>query len=161
VSGSLKNESAYTDLDRSHRCRLLLGVDLQTNRRFSRKEPSGLSQMRISQPVNLNTYRGLSGFDHGFDSGQISSMKKHYGSVPGLNEYADKLSKDEAAERKMWITQFHELESASKGGGIICQFERSDGKTSEMGLLALKDGEVVKRCVWLVNYIAETNTVTK
>ncbi len=61
----------------------------------------------------------------------------------------------------MWITQFQELDSASKGGGIICQFEWSDGKTSEMGLLALKDGEVAKRCVWLVNYIAETNTVTK
>jgi hypothetical protein len=128
---------------------------------FREKNPADFHKYTYLNPVNLNTYLGLSAFDHGFDSGQISSMKKHYGSVPGLNEYADKLLKDEAAERKMWITQFQELDSASKGGGIICQFEWSDGKTSEMGLLALKDGEVAKRCVWLVNYIAETNTVTK
>ena len=122
---------------------------------FRRKHPADFQKYAYLNPVNLDTYRELLGFEQGLHSGQIAGLRKRFESVPGVNDLSERQLRADATDRQVWITGFQDLESASSGGGVICQFEWSDGKTSETGLLAIKNGEVVKRDVWLVDYLSE------
>jgi hypothetical protein len=68
----------------------------------------------------------LLGFEHGVESGNISGWKLRFGNIPGVTEYSEQLLKHGAKDSEHWLTQFRDLERASSGGGVICQFEWSD-----------------------------------
>jgi hypothetical protein len=120
------------------------------------KHPDEAKKFIYLNPVNLNTYRCMLGDQEGWVGSIVTSLRKKFPDVPGVQEFANQQLKEEASETAAEIDKFKDFEKASTNGGAICQFEWDDGKTHEIGLLVLKDGEIVRRDVWLTDYLTES-----
>ena len=120
-------------------------------REFQHKHPGEFKKYAYILPIKLDTYRALVGERQAAVSGVISGMKQKFGNVQGVNDYAEEVFREEGAERRSTIELYRKLEGLSENGGAICQFEWSDGKTKEIGLLVLKSGEIIERLPWLAD----------
>jgi hypothetical protein len=100
----------------------------------------------------------LIGERFGSINGIVVGMKQRFGKFPGVNDYADRILREQVEEKQHVVQYFEELRQASAGGGAICQYEWSDGKTRETGLLVVKSGKVVRREPWLTDYLSDQGT---
>jgi hypothetical protein len=128
---------------------------------FRRTNPTEAKQYAYLHEINLDAYSMLIGERLGSINGIVVGMKQRFGEVPGVNEYADRILRQQVEERQHVVQYFEELRQASAGGGAICQYEWSDGKTRETGLLVVKSGRVVKREPWLTEYLSEQKAETE
>jgi hypothetical protein len=125
---------------------------------FRRTNPTEAKQYAYLHEINLDAYSMLIGERLGSINGIVVGMKQRFGEVPGVNEYADRILRQQV-EEKMHVAQyFDELRQVSAGGGAIFQYEWSDGKTRETGLLVVKSGKVVRREPWLTDYLSIQGT---
>jgi hypothetical protein len=107
----------------------------------------------LLDPTNLEACKGMVGLCMGSWSFFGPELKRQFGNVPGINMFADKEIEVQGSLMNSLLKMFLELKDASSGGGAVCQFEWSDGTTKETGLLALKSGEIVKREVFITDYL--------
>jgi hypothetical protein len=121
---------------------------------FRRTNPTEAKQYVYLHEVNLDAYSMLIGERLASLNGVVMGMKQRFGEIPGVNEYADKIMRQQAEEKEHVLQYFEELRQASAGGGAICQYEWNGGKTRETGLLVVKSGRVVRREPWLTEYLS-------
>jgi hypothetical protein len=122
---------------------------------FQQKHPAEFRKYVYLKPANLDTYSVLFGDRHGTIVRIGTELENKFGNVPGMNEYVNQFLHEEAKERQDTIKRYTDFQDKSANGGVICQFEWNDGKMKEIGLLALKDGEIVKREVWMGDFLTE------
>ena len=82
-------------------------------------------------------------------------MERKYGTIPGLNESVETQLIQSSKDKLLEVEDYSELEKASAGGGIICQFKWEDKQVVEMGMLVLKNDSIVKRDVWVTDIRSE------
>jgi hypothetical protein len=121
---------------------------------YRKKHPDEARRYSVLNPVNLVTYAEVAGWAMGSTT-FTRQLREKFGHVQGVNEFADQAVKNEFEAKQLFTTLFRGLEQAASGGGVVCQFEWSDGKTKETGLLAIRSGEVVKRERFLREYPRE------
>ena len=122
---------------------------------FRDKNPTEYREFLYLNPINLDTYRCMLGLRLTVASDITREIKVKFGAIPGVVEYAENKLSQEAEECQTTLRQYSELEALCLPGGIICQFARTNGMTKEIGLLVLKEGRIVKRDVWVVDYPKE------
>jgi len=122
---------------------------------FQRKHPLEFRQYAYLNPVSLDTYRAIWGERAGASSYILDEMQRRFGDTPGVMEFVKQMAQQEGKDRKRLVDSFRELQQLSASGGAVCQFEWSDGKTREIGLLVLKAGEVIRREPWVTDYLSE------
>ena len=96
-------------------------------------------------------YRGKSVAIRGIGS----SLKERFSNVPELSTYAEVIVSNETKAFEAWDQRLKDLRKEIASGGAVCEYEWSDGKTRETGILVLKSGEVVKRDAWLTEFLSE------
>ena len=121
---------------------------------YKQKHPGEAKDYTYIYPVNLELYKGLVDFEFGRMAGIAGGLRARFGSTPGVNEFADKISKEQTREHEASSEHFQELEMASSNSGLICQYNWSDGKTREIGWLVIKSGEVIKRLPWQLDELS-------
>lgn len=121
-------------------------------RRFSKEHPREFKTYKYILPIHLATYDMLVGERLAAVQGIVDGMRSNSGHVPGVTNYAHVVMRREGEYRRKTIELHQKWEEMSQYGGAICQFEWSDGKTREIGILVLKSGEIVDRQPWFVEY---------
>ncbi|MGA4577512.1 hypothetical protein ACPDIT_01585 [Limisphaera sp. VF-2] len=122
-------------------------------REFQRKHPEEFKEYAFIYPITLATHMALIA-DRISDVCHIAErLQRQFGGVPGISEFAEEIIKHEQMIRQRAIIEAQEMERLKGSSGAICQFEWSDGYTREVGLLVLRDGDVVKREVWFEEYV--------
>ena len=122
---------------------------------FRQKHPKEFEKYAYLNPISLNTYRAIWGEKAGAASYILDETERRFGKTDGVKEFVKKMAEREGEDRRRIVELFHDLESASSGGGAVCQYEWSDGKTRETGFLVLKSGDVIKREPWVTDYLTE------
>jgi len=59
------------------------------------------------------------------------------------------------------FSQLHGYKMIGTNGTTVCQFELNDGKTDEFGVMALKNGDIIRQDVWLSNNLTKNTNSTK
>jgi len=124
---------------------------------FQRKHPAEFGQYAYLNPISFDTYKAVWGERAGSASFILGEVERRFGNEQGVKEFVRTMLRQEAEDRDRIIKFCRDLEEASANGGVVCQYEWSDGKERETGFLVLKSGEVVKRAPWLTDYLSEQN----
>jgi hypothetical protein len=122
---------------------------------FERKHPIEYKDFLYLNPVNMDTYHCTLGDQLAVASNIKRGLTNKFGATPGLNEYVEAKFQQELLECENRSRHYFELEALCSPRGAICQFGWTDGTTKEIGLLVIKDGDIVKRDVWVVDYLKE------
>lgn len=122
---------------------------------FQRKHSAEFGKYTYLNPVSLDTYKVIWGERAGSASYILGETERRFGNEQGVKEFVKTMLQREAEDRQKILKFCRDLEEASSNGGVICQYEWSDGKTKETGFLVLKSGEVVKREPWVTDYLSE------
>jgi hypothetical protein len=128
---------------------------------FERKHPSEYKEFLYLNPVNLDTYRCMVGLQLAVASGFSREVKLRFGTIQGINEFAEKRMSQEAAECQITSRHYAELEALCLPRGAICQFAWMNDERKEIGLLVIKEGNIAKRDVWIVDYLKEKTNSQK
>lgn len=124
-------------------------------REFKKKHPEEFKRYTFIYPITLATHMALVGDRIADVCGIAERLQEQFGSVPGIAEFAEDIIKQEKLLRQRTIQSARELERLKGDDGAICQFEWSDGFTKEVGLLVIRNGEIVKRDAWFIEYLRE------
>jgi hypothetical protein len=103
-------------------------------------------------PIKLDTYQYLLANQLEVARRISSQMKVKFANTPGVQEFADSEFKEEMETCQKASQRYDELEDLAARGGAVCQFCWNDGKTQEMGLLVLKNGNIIERDVWITDF---------
>jgi hypothetical protein len=120
---------------------------------FRKKHPTESSAYENIAPASLGAYKGIVNAFKEVQLGIASGIKNRFADNSNVVNYATNISKDAMAIQQRWDKAFADLDEASTNGGVICQFDWSDGKKKETGLLVLRSGEIIKRDVLNVTLI--------
>jgi hypothetical protein len=104
-------------------------------------------------PIRLDTYKMLLGDRYAVVDSLAAELKRTFAGDDRIVEYAERILKEQGEEQQNAVQYLRALEEASSGGGVICQFEWSNGVTREIGLLVIKGGDIIVRDVWLTEYL--------
>jgi len=124
-------------------------------REFQRKHPEEYKRYAFIYPTTLAIHMALVADRISAVCEIAEKLQEEYGSVPGISEFAQDIIKQENLVRQTRIKWAREMERLMGKDGAICQYEWSDGVIKEVGLLVLRNGHVVKREVWFVEYSRE------
>lgn len=124
-------------------------------REFRLKNPEEFRRYTYLYPTTLPIYMGLVADRIIAVHGVIDDHEKRFQDVPGIQEFAQDIKRQESAVREKTIKWARELERLMGNDGAICQFEWSDGYTSQVGLLILRNGRIVWREVWFEEIVGE------
>ena len=124
---------------------------------FRRKHPKECERYAYLNPISLETYVIIWGERAGAYSYILEEAKRLFGETEGVKQFVESMAEREGKDRRLILEFFGDLESTSSGGGAVCQYEWSDGKTREVGFLVLKAGDVIKREPWITDYPVERN----
>ena len=124
-------------------------------REFQQRHPEEFKRYAFIYPITLATHMALAADRMSDVCGIAEKLQEKYGSVPGISEFAQDIIKQENVIREKTIKSAHEMERLIGNNGAICQFEWSDGVTKEVGLLVIRNGQVLKRDVWFLDYLRE------
>jgi len=124
-------------------------------REFQQRHPEEFKRYAFIYPITLATHMALAADRMSVVCGIAERLQNEYGSVPGISEFVQDIIKQENVIREETIKSAHELERLMGNDGAICQFEWSDGFTKEVGLLVIRNGQVLKRDVWFIDYLRE------
>ena len=122
---------------------------------FKRKHPEEFVKYAYLNPISFNTYKAVWGEKAGAVSYVLDETERRFGKTDGVKEFVKRMSEREGEDRRRILEFFRELETAGSGGGAVCQYEWSDGKTKETGFLVLKSGEVIRREPCVTDYLVE------
>jgi hypothetical protein len=128
---------------------------------FERKHPSEYKEFLYLNPVNLDTYRCMVGLQLAVASDFSREVKLRFGTTQGINEFAEEKMSQEAAECQNTSRRYTDLEALCLPHGVICQFAWTNDERKEVGLLVIKEGNIAKREVWIVDYLKEKNNSQK
>ena len=134
---------------------LLLGAGCATTAtsrdpvaQFREKHPSDAAKYVYIYPISTDTYVMIAAVQTGTILEIAHTLREKFPAVPEVVHYADDISKQEQAATQSRTTYFESFRLAGLDGGTVCEFQSYDGKTTDLGLLVLKAGEIVKRDVW-------------
>jgi hypothetical protein len=116
--------------------------------RFKKNHPVEAAAYTHLYPVNLENYKVLDQLRSDKAGDIIVVMKQKFSEVPEVGDYADRLLKTDDEMWKNAERNIAELGEAFAPGSALYEFEWTDGRRSETGLLVLKSGEIAKREVW-------------
>lgn len=128
---------------------------------FRRKNPDEARLYKYVYPITLDTFRVMLGDKYASVADIALTLKERFGDTTTVKAYAENVLNRQAKERRQSIDHLRDLEGAASGGGFVCQFEWSDGKTREIGLLVIKSGTVIKREVWSVDYLSNEKETSR
>jgi len=115
---------------------------------FREKHPDDAKLFVHIYPVNLDLFREMLGgralsiqtFAHG--------LEREFDKVQGVKEFAEQKEREDREDRNTQYKEYQELERLSENGGLVCEYEWNNKEVLEVGLLVLKNGEVIKRDEW-------------
>jgi hypothetical protein len=116
---------------------------------FRRKHPEEAKRFSALYPTSLSAYGILLGDRMAQFNAVLAGMKQRFGDTPGLKDYADQSAAELGGQARHALDHFSDLVAKSSNGGALCEYEWSDGKIKETGLLILKGGEVIEKESWL------------
>lgn len=122
---------------------------------FKQRHPKEFGKYAYLNPISFNTYRAVWGEKAGVVSYVLDETERRFGKTDGVKEFVKRMADREGEDRRRILEFFRELENASSGGGVVCQYEWSDTKTRETGFLVLRSGEVIKREPLVTDYLVE------
>jgi hypothetical protein len=123
---------------------------------FRQRHPVEARSYSQLYPVSLKSYRELAQLRSDRVGDIIAVAKQKYADVPGLNDYADGILK---ADTEMWQNverYLADVGEALPDESSLYEFEWTDGKKIETGLLVLRSGEIAKRKVWTTRDLASS-----
>ncbi len=115
---------------------------------YRRKHPAEAAKYVYIYPISTDTYTMIASVQSGTVLGIATTLRQKFSDVPQVVRYAETIVQEEAAATQNRNSYFDSLRVASLDGGVICEFESYDGKATEIGLMVLRAGEIVKRDVW-------------
>jgi len=116
---------------------------------FRRKHPAEAKEFSYILPVRTEMYGMIYQMKSVTITGIGASLKAKFGSNPDVRDYADKILDQETNAKGLWEGKLAEYRKVHVRGSAICEYEWTDGKRTETGLLILHDGEILKREPWL------------
>lgn len=118
---------------------------------FRQEHPHEFKQYIYIYPISLDTYYWSEG-DKDSTVGSLIRELQRFKNVPELEGFAKKKHQEAVDDWRTTIGRYTHLEKCSADGGSICQFKWSDGTNTQIGLMVLKNGNVVTRDVWVSEY---------
>jgi len=113
---------------------------------FHQSKPKEAKNYIFIHPVSVDLYKDMFNVVHEWNAAStVGWLKDHFGDAEGVSDFADSLMNRVHRAQRMWEKDLDELTAASLGGGAVCEYKWSDGKTTELGLIVLKEGRIVKR----------------
>jgi hypothetical protein len=82
-------------------------------------------------------------------------LKQTFGSAGGHDEFAARLLN---AESRLWEesrTLMSELRSRAQRGGVLFEYEWTNGATNELGFLVIEKNRIVRREAWAIEVNGE------
>lgn len=137
--------------------RLALNSNDQVDR-FMRTHPLEYYQYQYLNPINLDDFRCMLGLQLAEADSITRELKFRFGSTPGINEYCQLKIDQDSSNYYTMSRHFSDLEVMSKPNGVICQFSRTNAEVKEIGLLVIKEGNVITNDVWVTDYLKKTNS---
>lgn len=122
---------------------------------FKQKHPDEYRQFAYINAISLETYKAVWGAKAGAISHVLDEAERRFGETGGIKSFVNQMAEREGEDRRQMLEFFRELEDAGAGGGAVCQYEWSDGKTREVGFLVVKSGDIIKREPWITDYFVE------
>jgi len=122
---------------------------------FERKHPEEFEQYAYLNAISLDTYKAVWGEKAGAASYILDETERLFGKTDGVKDFVKRMAEREGENRRRILAFFRELEDSGAGGGVVCQYEWSDGETRETGFLVVKSGEIIKREPWVTDYLVE------
>jgi hypothetical protein len=116
--------------------------------RFKKNHPGEAAAYTHLYPVNLGNYKVLDQLRSDKAGDIIVVMKQKFSEVPEVGDYADRLLKTDDEMWKNVERNVAELGEACAPDRALYEFEWTDGRRVETGLLVLKSGQIAKREVW-------------
>jgi hypothetical protein len=71
-------------------------------------------------------------------------LKERFANVRGMREYIDTLHANVDRAGELWNSDLDKMTEASEGGAL-CEYKWTNGEQTELGLMAIREGRIVKR----------------
>jgi len=120
---------------------------------FQRKHPEEAKLFVRLYPVDLDLLREMLGHEALSVQDLADDFKREFANVPGVREFVEQKEREHQEASAGRFRAFNELEALASNGGLVCQYERNDGQESEVGLLVLNNGDIIKRDEWILKII--------
>ena len=75
---------------------------------------------------------------------KIGLVESRFANVHGMQDYIQALRTKLRRGRELWNRDLDEMTEASEGGAL-CEYKWTNGKKTELGLMAIREGRIVKR----------------
>jgi hypothetical protein len=116
---------------------------------FRRTHPEESRQFTEMRPASLRAAMMLV-VENNTDAASVAqSIKRKWGNVSGVSEYADNVILQETEKLDRIHRMVEDFERDTANGGVPFDYVRRDDSTEETGLLVLKDGNILRKTVFV------------
>ena len=116
---------------------------------FQKKHPEDAKMFVHIYPVNLDLFREMVGGRALAIQRLAKDLKQEFGNIQGVKEFVEQKEHEDRESRNKEFSEFDELKRLSENGGLVCEYEWNNKEESEVGLLVLKNGDIIKRDEWI------------
>lgn len=114
---------------------------------FREKGTGESESFEFLNPTSLEVLEGIYDVKSTMLTEFAAGLRDKFGEVPEIAAYSETIRNTEFAAKKAWKETLDELKAAKKDGAIVCEYALMGPMDREVGLMAIKDGQVIKKIV--------------
>jgi hypothetical protein len=122
---------------------------------FRAKHPSDAKNYIYIHPTTTEIAENWLTIHEAIFLSELRRLKRRFPDNVDVDQYADSMITQTRTMELRTFDWIKEFKAASSNGGVLCDYEWTDGKTQEDGVLVIRSGDIVKREPWVTIYLDE------